>query len=60
MQQWQTSYLDNIQLASDDDDPDADCGELNNDHKLWCFCWGCDDGHLMICCDRQGERCLVW
>ena len=32
------------------DDPDG----------LWCCCGGVDDGHLMLCCDKQCEGCCVW
>ena len=39
---------------------DIDCGEPNIDPKLWCSCWGCDDGRLMINCDRHGENYNVW
>ena len=31
-----------------------------NTDKSWCSCGGYDDGHLLLCCDRQMVGCCVW
>ena len=28
--------------------------------ELWCCCRGCEDGWLMLYCDRQHEGCFIW
>ena len=41
------------------------CLRMISHHAVWKLlslmsCGGCDDGRLMICCDRQREGCRVW
>ena len=60
LQQRQGSCLGSLQATLVEEKLDIDLDGSNVDPDLWCSCRGRDDGHLMICCDQQGESCNVW